>query len=245
MSNSPRPDGLLLFARYAFMPNRLGFCGGPNERGLFEACAAEQSSPDLRAWARQFEGAYPYLCLIAQANNLPDPLDYRVVEAYWLGNRLLERVGLAPFYDSLRERFGPRLSPETLALVLGKVPAGSRPFHAFHVLEVCRRTGALAENLETLDNCRISWGQVKAIQGAHLAVETQRLCLEAGRLALGPVELRPALRQIDGRGFAQQAQVGDWVSLHWSWVCEVLTPRQLFQLRRNTERHLLLASQTL
>ena len=110
MCSLQQPDGLLLFARYAFMPNRLGFCGGPNERGLFEACAADQSSPDLRDWARQFEGAYPYLVLIARANNLTDPLDYRVVEAYWLGNDLLDHVGMAPFYDSLRDRFGPRLA---------------------------------------------------------------------------------------------------------------------------------------
>jgi hypothetical protein len=245
MCSLPQPDGLLLFARYAFMPNRLGFCGGPNERGLFEACAADQSSPDLRDWALQFEGAYPYLVLIARANNLPDPLDYRVVEAYWLGNKLLDRVGLAPFYDSLRDRFGPRLSAKTLELVLGKVPAGSQPFHAFHVLEVCRRTGALAENLETLDNCRISWGRIQSVDGAHLIVETQRLRLEAGQLILGPAQLRQALRQIEGRGFSEQARVGDWVSMHWGWACEVLTPLQLKNLRCYTRHHLALASQTL
>jgi hypothetical protein len=172
-------------------------------------------------------------------------LDYRVVEAYWLGNDLLDRVGLAPFYDSLRARFGPRLSAKTLELVLGKVPAGSQPFHAFHVLEVCRRTGALAENLETLDNCRISWGRVQCVAGAHLLVETQRLRMEGGQLSLGPIEVRQALRQIDGRGFAEQAQVGDWVSMHWGWVCDVMTPCQLGELRRHTQRHLLLASQTL
>lgn len=245
MCNSPAPDGLLLFARYAFMPNRLGFCGGPNERGLFEACAAAQSSPELRDWARQFEGAYPYLALIAHANNLPDPLDYRVVEAYWLGNDLLNGVGLRPFYDSLRQRFAPRLPARTLDLVLGKVPAGSQPFHAFHVLEVCRRTGALAENLETLDNCRISWGRVLGMNGPHLNVETERLGLQDGRLVLGPSEVRAVLRKLDGRGFVDQAKVGDWVSLHWGWVCDVLSPAQLRRLRAHTQRHLLLASQTL
>ncbi|MEW5989323.1 MAG: DUF6390 family protein, partial [Chloroflexota bacterium] len=165
MSGRPPLDGLLLFARYAFMPNRLGYCGGANERGLFEACVEAQSSPEMRDWARHFEGAYPYLALIAQANGLPDPLDYRVVEAYWLGNELLNGVGLAPLYDSLRQRFAPRLSPKALELVLGKAPAGAKPFHAFHVFEVCRRTGALAESLETLDNCRISWGRVQAAAG--------------------------------------------------------------------------------
>jgi hypothetical protein len=76
-------------------------------------------------------------------------------------------------------------------------------------------------------------------------VETQRLRIEGGQLGLGPMEVRQALRQIDGRGFAEQAQVGDWVSMHWGWVCEVLTPRQLHRLRCYTRHHLALASQTL
>jgi hypothetical protein len=238
-------DGLLLFARYAFMPNRLGFCGGPNEHGLFEACAASQSSPELRDWATQFEGAYPYLALIARANGLPDPLDYRVVEAYWLGNELLDGVGLASLYDSLRERFASRLSSRTLELVLGKVPAGAQPFHAFHVLDVCRRTGALAENLETLDNCRISWGQVQAVMDGRLQVSVQPIVFESRRLALGPEQTRLVMRHIGGRGFVDEARPSDWVSIHWGWACDRLTKRQLRNLRRHTLWHLTLANQTL
>ena len=245
MSNLSKPDGLLLFARYAFMPNRLGFCGGPNERGLFEACAESHSSPELRDWAKQFEGAYPYLCLIARANGLPDPLDHRVVEAYWLGNELLDGVAVAPFYDSLRERFAARISPQTLEVVLGKAPAGAQAFHAFHVLDVCRRTKTLAENIETLDNCRISWGQVRAAENGHLNVTVQPLVFQEGRLALGQEQLRRVARQIDGRGFVDAARAGDWVSIHWGWACDRLSARQVDNLRRHTHRHLALANQTL
>jgi hypothetical protein len=245
VSAQPWPDGLLLFARYAFMPNHLGFCGGPDERGLFEACVAAHSSPEVRDWARQFEGAYPYLALIARANNLPDPLDYRVVEAYWLGNELLAGVNLASLYDSLRQRFAPRLSAKTLELVLGKVPAGAKPFHAFHVLEVCRRTGALAQSLETLDNCRISWGRVESVAGGHLQVAVQPLVFAAGRLTLAAEEKRLVARQIDGRGFVDDAQPGDWVSIHWDWACDRLSQRQVRHLRHYTLAHLDLVNQTL
>jgi hypothetical protein len=41
------------------------------------------------------------------------------------------------------------------------------------------------------------------------------------------------------------AQPGDWVSLRWSWVCEVLSPRQQANLARFTDYHLKLANQTL
>jgi hypothetical protein len=170
-------DGLLLFARYAFMPNRLGYCGG-DVRGVFETCAAGETSPEVQMWAQQFEGAYPYLKLIASANGIEDPFDARVVEAYWVGNTLLEKASLAPLYSSLRERFASRVSTKNLDLILGQVPRGAQPFHAFHVLDVCRRTGALAENLQTLDNCRISWGQVQGVFDASIAVAVAPIVFE-------------------------------------------------------------------
>jgi len=45
----------------------------------------------LVAIAQRFLGAWPYLSLIAAAN-ARDPLDADVVEAYWVGNRLLDNV---------------------------------------------------------------------------------------------------------------------------------------------------------
>jgi hypothetical protein len=227
------------------MPNRLGYCGGRDERGLFESCVANQPAPELGDWAGTFEGAYPYLALIAGANSLPDPLDDRVVEAYWIGNELLDGVSMAPLYASLRERFGPRLSPKTLALVLGKVPAGALPHHSFHVIDICRRTGALAESLDVLDNCRISWGQVRGIADEHLEVLVRPLAFIDGRLGLGEPELRRVTSAIDGQGFVPDACPGDWVSIHWGWVCDRLSPRQVENLRRYTLHHLAIANETL
>jgi hypothetical protein len=237
-------EGLLLFARYAFMPNRLGYCGG-DVRGVFETCAAGETSPDVRDWALQFEGAYPYLALIARANEIADPFDPRVVEAYWVGNTLLHNASLAPLYDSLRERFAARLSPKNLNLILGQVPNGAHPFHAFHVLDVCRRTGALAASLPTLDNCRISWGQVEAVVNGSLQVSVQPLVFESGQLVLGAPQTRMVTRQMNGRGFVNEVYVGDWVSIHWDWACDVLNPRQLENLRRYTRESLTLANQAL
>jgi hypothetical protein len=240
-----RDDGLLLFTRYAFMPNRLGYCGGADARAAFESCAEAQPLPEVRAWARTFEGAYPYLALIARANGLPDPLDYRVVEAYWLGNELLDGVGLAPMADSLRERFAPRVSARTLDLLIGKAPAGAQPFHAFHVFDVCRRTGALSETIETLDRCRIGWGEVAAADDGHLLARVQPLVLKDGKLALAEARVERITRQVDGRGFVGRARPGDWISIHWGWACDVLTARQLVNLRRHTMRHITLANETL
>jgi hypothetical protein len=242
--NQQSRDGLLLFAQYAFMPNRLGYCGG-DVHGVFETCAAGETSPDVRAWALQFEGAYPYLKLIASANDIPDPFDPRVVEAYWVGNALLQNASYAPLYTSLRERFASRVSQKNLDLILGQVPQGAHPFHAFHVFDVCRRTGALAESLPTLDSCRISWGQVQSVSNGSLNVAVPPVVFQEGKLVLGAPQLRLVTRQVNGRGFVNQVGVGDWVSIHWNWACDVLTPRRLNQLKEYTAQSLALANRVL
>ena len=79
-------SGALRFAAYAYPPNALGYCGPDESHQLLEQLAAGVDDPDLRRLARGFEGAWPYLELIAGANGIRDPLDSRVVEAYWVGN---------------------------------------------------------------------------------------------------------------------------------------------------------------
>jgi hypothetical protein len=43
----------------------------------------------------------------------------------------------------------------------------------------------------------------------------------------------------DGRSLLGRPTVGDWVSLHWDWACEILVdPTQLEHLQRRTENQL-------
>ncbi len=239
-------DGTLRFIRYGFMPNRLQYCGPTGEdRTLFEYGVERVVDGGLTPLLRRFTGALPYLQLIARSNGIADPFDVRVVEAYWLGNDLLEGVEVRQLYDVLQERFGKQLQGRTRELVLGKAPAGAHPHHSFHVLDVHSRVGEMESTLGTLDNCRVSWGQVKRVEGPELVVDRQSLVLRDGKLALAEAQPERAVRQVDGRGFADQAQPGDWVSLHWGWVCEVLTDRQRANLERYTCYHLGIANQTI
>ncbi len=237
--------GSLRFVRYAFMPNRLRYCGGDENRTLFEYGTEEVVDGGLEALLRKFSGALPYLQLIAHANGIPDPFDDRVVEAYWLGNELLAGVEVRQLYDALNERFGKQLQGRTRDWVLAKAPAGARPHHNFHVFDVHSRVGQLENTLETMDQCRVSWGRVAQVEGPELVVERPPLVLVEGKLALGPPQTVRAVRQIEGRGFAEVAARGEWVSLHWGWVCEVLTPRQQANLVRYTHDHIRLANHTL
>src|SRR6476469_8635062 len=97
--------GPWLFARYAFPPNSHGFCGPSDSGGFFEYGVRGVDDGGLRAMARQFAGAWPYLELIAGATGVPDPLDSRVVEAYWIGSPRLDQVGTNAVGNSMEERF--------------------------------------------------------------------------------------------------------------------------------------------
>lgn len=233
------------FIRYAFMPNKLRYCGGDEHRTLFEYGVANVVDGGLGPLLRKFSGALPYLQLIARANGIADPFDARVVDAYWIGNDLLAGVEVRQLHDALRERFGTQLQGRTRDWVLGKAPAGARPHHNFHVFDIHSRVGELEHTIETMDQCRVSWGKVARVDGAELVVERPPLVLKDGKLALGPPATARVVRQIDGRGFADAAHPGDWVSLHWGWVCEVMTPCQQANLARYTDDHVRLANQTL
>lgn len=238
--------GTTRFVRYAFMPNRLQYCGGDDNQTILDYAVADVREPPLDRMLRKFIGALPYLQLIARRNEIADPFDDRVVEAYWIGNDLLERVEARELYDHLHERYRRELSPRVMERVLAKAPAGARPHHSFHVFDVWRQTErGRSEVLATIDSCRISWGRVTAVEPAELIVQRAPIELREGGLVLGTPRLERVTRMLEGSGFIASAGVGDVVSIHWSWACEVLGPRQAVALERYTAQHLRLANQTL
>jgi hypothetical protein len=238
-------DGMLLFIQYAFMPNRLDYCGTDDHGALYDYWAVQETDPGLTHLLQTFTGALPYLKLIAHSNNLADPFDRRVVEAYWVGNGLLDNVNMRQFFNSLVERFGKQLQGKARNYITQKIPLGARPHHSFHVFDVHSRVGQLTHSLEVMENCRISWGQITAVEPAHYVIEAQPLILQEGKLALAPPVSRRVLRQIDDKGFIRNAGVGEWISVHWNWACDLLQPEQIRRLEHYTQQHMHLANLTL
>jgi hypothetical protein len=242
VAGEPRAPGPVLFARYAFPPNSHGFCGPADHGGFFEYGVAGVDA-GLRSMARQFAGAWPYLQLIAAATGLDDPLDRRVVEAYWVGSPRLDEVSTRAVGDSMEERFrrhtGARFGPLSAGVLAGGVP-----HHSFAVFCVYPYTGLLTDGrkaphaLAVLDRCRIRWGRVLGVDGDAVAVESRPLTWDGRQLRLGIPQVETAIRAVDGIGLAGPVSTGDWVSLHWEWVCDRLTEGQVARLRRYTERHL-------
>lgn len=243
----PRPEpGAVVWARYSYPPNHLGYCGPADHQALLEYGAAQVTDGGLTQLLGAFEGAFPYMRLIADATGIGDPFDRRVVEAYWVGNDLLGHVGLSAFGSQMTDRFR-RKAGTWWSNVAGALPAGAVPHHSFHVFCVYPWVGRLRGSkggiggetaLEVLDRCRIRWGQVVEGSGDQVSVRSRRLTWDGRRFGLGEPELESATRSKAGLGFVDDLQPGDWVSLHWDWICDRLTRLQLVDLRRYTLRHL-------
>lgn len=229
------PSGPVLFGRYAFGPNRLGYCGPSESPSLLAYAATGDHDGGLRSLARGFEGAWPYLQLIAAANDIADPLDRDVVEAYWLGNPLTATVRPRELHRSVEERFRARLDPSQWRWLEAAVAVGARPVHAFHVLDVFPKVGllrgeAVRDVLATIDSCRIRWGRVQAIIGDQLITSAVSLELVDGRLRLAAPRIEMVNRWQDGTGFVDDILPGEMIAIHWSWAADRLTPRQLHNL---------------
>ena len=149
------------------------------------------SDGGLAELARTFEGAWPYLTLIADANGIADPLDPRVVEAYWVGNELLDRVRRMTLARHVEDRFRGRIG-RSWRRVLDAVAAGAVPHHSFHVFAVypwlgLLRTGVVDEPLHVLDRCRTTPALVESVDG-----DTARVLRAAAPLGRPDAEPRRA-----------------------------------------------------
>ena len=236
----PDQAGAHMFVRYAYPPNALGYCGPDSFRDYAEAGVVDQG---LVKQVQAFSGAWPYLELIAAGCGISDPLDQRVVEAYWVGNDLLDRVALGQLGDSMAERFRKQVGNKFQFLAEG-VLAGGVPHHSFHVFGVYPWVGLLGNDrmtkhaLTVLDRCRVRWGKVIAAHGDQTTVESRPLGWDGRLLSLGEPATETARLALDGTMLAGDIGPGDWVALHWDWVCDKLTDRQLRALRTYTVRHL-------
>lgn len=235
-------SGLRLFARYAYPPNLKGYCGPADHAMLLEYGSSGQVDRGLLELAQKFTGPWPYLTLIATAAGIRDPFDHRVVEAYWVGNSLLEGIDVAEFGDTIDERFRGKAGSRWIELAEA-IPEGIVPHHGFHVFGVYPWVGMLTESghgepLEILEGCRIRWGRVVEVTGESAVVRSRPLTWDGRRLDLGPPRLETAQVASEGYAFLDGLQPGDQVSLHWDWICDRLNDRQLANLRGYTARQL-------
>jgi uncharacterized protein DUF6390 len=239
-------DGAILAARHSFMPNRLGYCGPDENDLLFDSCLTNKRNEQLVDALRGFQAAYPYIRFIAESLGAQDPLDYRAVEAYWIGNDFLQKISPGDFYDHLIARFKSKFPKEHIKKFFEAKPFAPFPHHALHVFNAFSTMGTVPESFASgagtdetigglMDKCRISWGKVlEADEGGHLIVEYEPVQRLEGRLNLGKPVPTNVLAQVQGKSFVGGVRKGDWVSFHWGFACTILTPTQVANLRKYT-----------
>ncbi|WP_319445340.1 MULTISPECIES: DUF6390 family protein [unclassified Mycobacterium] len=212
------PPGYQEFARYAFPPNELGYCGPADTEALLRG----GDSLELVARAKEFDGAWPYLDAIADAVGLPDPLTAEVVRNYWIGGPLLQAVDPVALLSRLRTSFAGQVTGLLDALEPGQALA----HHSFHVFVVYPWIRFLDRNptkpVQVMQDCRIRWGTVQSVEGDHAVIDSRPLVFVGGALGLGaPIPERVRWRK-DGTSLAPAPVPGQTVSAHWGWVCGLL-----------------------
>ena len=251
---TPRTDGAILAARHSFMPNRLGYCGPDENDVLLDACVNNRASKPLIEALKGFQAAFPYLKFISQSLGIDDPFDYRVVEAYWIGNDALQRIPPDGFYDHLRERLKAKFPKEQIKKLFEAQPYAPFPHHALHVFNAFSTMGTVPDSFANatgpddkvggmMDKCRISWGKILRTDGKdNLLVEYEPVERHDGKLSLGQAARTRVAFEAQGRSFVNGAKPGDWISFHWGFACATLTPLQVANLRKYTLADMALAN---
>jgi hypothetical protein len=240
----PDSPGAEMFARYAHAPNALGYCGPP-----LGATLRDGSVDEVRQAATKFSGAWPYLRVLAKMTGISDPLDYRLVESYWLGGGVGANLDAGEFFDALLAIIGPQAGQYWSHLTpdLAGEAAGNHCFHVFGVYPWTRFLGrGLDEQpLSVLDNCRIIWGTVLSRIGDQVEVMCQGLAWDGQALTLSEPSARVLDVWVDGYSAVPDVAASDEIAIHWDRLCGRLQPDQIRALADSTNRQLHLTNQRL
>ena len=220
-------EGLIRACKYSFAPNSLGYCGAKNFSALFERFIKEpskQAAYEVKEALCSFAGLHSYLSLIAEHNSLNE-FDESVIEAYWLGNSLLENVPVKAVRELIEKTF------VTLPLRIRQQKASFLKQHiyvqhSFHVLFVQFLTPKLAPLVPNLDKCIIKWANVLEVKGNKLKVKSIALIHENNEL-----KLKEKLFSVKNR-FIEEPKKGMLISTHWDNAVEEISEEQQKNLKK-------------
>lgn len=221
-------NGAQLCARFAYKPSDLKYCGSEESPKDAIMCIKSGSCSAFRKNIKSFKSLYPYLKTISHKYNL-DILDYKVVEAYWIGNDLLKGFTKEDFefYLKILQRcnrsdfFIKKTRDRFIENKLNFIP-----HHAFNVFLVgIGNVSSKAElNLENLNNCLITGGRVVGMNKSKAKINVRKLKLvDRQKLCFISVEEGVEVKQ----SFIKELQKGDYIVRHWNSVCLKLTKEQL------------------
>lgn len=229
--------GAELAAKYAFPPNRHGYCGKSTfQKALSSYLAGKTRIEPLEDELKKFKAHYRYLSLIAKENN-KKPFDLEVVRAFWTGNGLLDRISqeaLGRFVE--HDLFGSKQKKRAKTLA-DNLPKGILAQHSFNSLYINFVTGRAERSMENFDSCCITFGRVLSVSKRSAIILRHAIGWKDGLLVLKPKRQRVAL-EIRGVRFIDKLSPGDTVSVHWGMAIEKLGPKELRALKHYTKKNL-------
>lgn len=222
--------GVELAARFSIATNRLRYCGPSGaDQVLYRVITQGDRLPQAREALGGFEALMPYLEALGRHAG-KDPFDLEVVEAYWLGNRLLDDFSVSEF-RALLEALTLRGLPRSVVRRLGaRLPSRPLPHHLFHVcfVGVGEVTGHVESTLANLEECRPAWGTVQRVDGDRLTLSRSTVAVQDGQFRWGPD--RSQVCMYDPL-VLPDVQPGSTVVLHWGWPAVELDAGQAERLR--------------
>ncbi|MFH1916214.1 MAG: DUF6390 family protein [Nanoarchaeota archaeon] len=226
-------DGLNLAIRFSYITNRLHYCGPKDSQDVFLRYLEKKDNADnVRSSLKRFEGLWPYLTVIAEKHGL-DPFDQRVVEAYWIGNELLDACTNEDNCEVIRRLMKRGLPKSIGEEKIKKMSDGLVPHHVFNVVfvGVGNTTGSVPVTLQNMNNCRPSWGKVVDVQESQVVVASQQIVVKEKKYVLEP-DTKTAVFLPE----MLTPKKGDVVALHWGFACMVLSPGQVQNLELYTSK---------
>lgn len=228
-------NGVELAARFSYIVNNLRYCGPPEAKDLFLRYFKDKDNEDEVVSAlKKFEGTSPYFSSIAEKHE-KDLLDFDVVEAYWVGNNLLDDFTKDDMKNVIVKLVSRGL-PESLGnKLIENLPDDMFPHHNFNVfyVGVGQLTGAVPTTLQNMNNCRTAWGRVVKVYDNTLYVRSSQIEFKNNRYVVGTDKDLTVSYMKD---LLPNVKSDDLVALHWGFAPLVLSEKQLDNLVKYTQK---------
>ena len=224
-------------ARFAIGPgaSHLSSCGPETAPGTLLRYLQTGEDSGIHEMLKKYPNLDSFQATLAEIAGL-DPFDPQVQEAYWLGNRLLQKATDPENYEKLLNHYQRHGAFSGFIAELKKRKPQETIFH--HNFQVAwigieNIGGKLDRSLGAVNQCMIRGGKVMNISGNTAHVNQFTLEKSAGNqyyLGIKEQEIKFDTALVDN------LQPGDLVATHWGAVATQISQNQLTALEYWTER---------
>lgn len=227
---------LTLASLFSYSPNHKGYCGRDSAVDVFTRCILKGECEKVPRELKHFIVLCPYLKTIATLTR-SSPFDYKVIEAYWMGNELIADLPLSGYEILLQEFTKQGVSSWLIESLQKKKPKRFIPNHLFQVLHVGvgQASGSVPFNIKSVNSCMIRWGKVLMVKADGTVTASLKQLTQSGvgyKLKTVKITL-----SADSSPFFKP-KVGDTIAVHWGHIVKRLTREEETNLTYWTGRTL-------